>query len=413
MKIPFFLFCWVPLLGVTTALAQPSIPEPFTQAMNQVKDALTYQSDDGLFYAHLSGQTELTEYYLDGQPFGLLYSNPSNHYLFAPRQTLNLDAAYGDRLTFFAKFRWDDGFDPNYQDNDVRVDEIYTRAVLVTGQLDFQVGKFATVFGSYVSRHDSWDNPFITAPLPYDQVTSVLDGFVMPDAASFASLRNAPDNLNTWVPVIWGPSYTPSAAFFGTWGSWDLAAQASTQALSSRPETWNEMQFSRPTFTTRLGWRPDAMWALGISGSVGPYLNPEAESSLPAGTNLRDFDQIVFGADAAWSWHAWQVSGEFIFNRFQVPIAGNADVFSWYVETKYQITPHLFAAARWNQQVYNQINTTTGPQNWDNDEMRLDLGLGYKWSANILTKLQYSWQHQQASFQNGQQLIGMQLVLRF
>ena len=413
MKTPNRLFLWIWLLGLPAAHAQLSVPEPITDALNRVKDTLTYQSDNGMVFAHVGGQIDLTEYYLDGQPYGLLYSNPSSHFLFAPRLTVNLDAAYGDRLTFFAKFRWDDGFDATYLNNDARLDEIYARTVLVPGHLDFQVGKFATVFGSYVNRHDSWDNPLINAPLPYEQVTSALDTFVSPTAADFAAIRNQPDDSTTWVPVIWGPSYTPSAAFFGTVGDWDLAAQASSQALSSRPENWNTFQFSRPTFTSRLGWRPDAAWSLGVSGSFGPYLGVEARPFLPPGKSLSDYDQIVFGADAAWSWHDWQVSGEFIYNRFQVPLAGNADTFAWYLETKYQISTQLFVAARWNQEVFNQINTATGPQNWDNDKMRFDLGLGYKWSANFLTKIQYSWQHQVTSFQNASQMIGAQLVFRF
>ena len=45
--------------------------------------------------------------------------------------------------------------------------------------------------------------------------------------------------------------------------------------------------------------------------------------------------------------------------------------------------------------------------------MRLDLALGYAWDEHVLTKLQYSWQHQETSFQNGQQLVAAQLVVRF
>jgi len=401
------------LLAFMDVGAQPTAPELLTQTLDQVKEALTYQNDDGKFYVHLSGETDLTEYYLDGQPWGLIYSSPNSHYLFAPRLTLDLDAAYGDQLTFFAKFRWDDGFDPNERYNQVRVDEIYARAALVPGKLDIQAGVFATVFGSYISRHDNWDNPFINAPLPYDQTTSVVDGTQYPSAAAFAITRNQLDDPETWVPVIWGPSYTPSMAIFSTLGKWDLAAQASTEALSSRPESWNKIQLTRPTFTGRVGWRPDMAWSLGVSGSVGPYMNNAAAGTLPSGKTVGDYDQITVGGDASWSWHAWQVSGEFIFSRFQVPWAGNADTFSWYLETKYQITPQLYAAARWNQQVYNQVNTASGPQNWDNDEMRVDLGLGYKWSRNVLTKIQYSWQHQQTSFQNGRQLVALQFILRF
>jgi hypothetical protein len=404
------------LLAATAPVAmhaQIVLPDAVNDTFRKIDNALTYESPDGQFYTRLSGQVDLTEYYLDGQPYGLTFSNPSNNFLFAPRLTLNLESAYGDRLLFFAKFRWDDGFNPNYDYNSARLDEIFLRLAVLPGHLDLQAGKFATVFGSWSSHHDSWDDAFITAPLPYDQVTSVLDGFVLPNGAAFASLRNAPDNNYTWVPVIWGPSYLPGIAAYGTYDKFDLAVSGTSQSLSARPDYWNNLTFNRPSFTGRFGWRPDAAWNLGVSGSVGPYLDSSAAAFLPAGASLSDFDQITTGGDASWSWHAWQVSGEFIFSRFQVPNVGNADTFSWYVQTQYQLTSQLAAAVRWNQQVYNQVNTATGPQDWDNNQVRLDVALNYKWNDYILTKLEYSWQHQDASFQNGQQLVALQLIVRF
>lgn len=395
------------------ARAQIVLPETITDSLDRVDDALTYQSPDGKFYAHFSGQVDLTGYYFDGQPFGIIFSNPQNNFLFSPRLTLNLNAAYANRLFFYAKLRWDNGIDPGYLDNSVRLDEIFLRAAVIPSHLDLQVGKFATVFGSWASHHDSWNDPFITGPLPYDQVTSVLDGFVLPSAAAFATLRNVPDNLETWVPVIWGPVYLPGAAAFVTYGDYDLAVSGTTQSLSSRPDYWSTLTFNRPSFNGRVGWRPDAAWNLGVSGSIGPYLSAQAAQFLPPGVSLGGFDQISTGGDAAWSYRAWQVSGEFIFSRFQVPNVGNADTFSWYIQTRYQLTAQLDAAVRWNQQVYNQVNTATGPQNWDNNEMRADFALDYKWDNHVLTKLQYSWQHQSASFQNGKQLLALELTVRF
>jgi hypothetical protein len=403
----------VGFLFAATARAQLTMPVEVTHAFDQVNHALTYESPDGKIYAHLGGEVDLTEYYLDGQPFGIIFSNPSSHFLTAPRLTLNFNAAYGDRLLFFAKFRWDNGIDPGYESNSARLDEIFLRVAVVPQHFDVQAGKFATVFGAWSGRHGAWENPFVTAPLPYDQVTSVVNGFAFPSASAFAALRNKPDNLNNWVSVIWGPAYQPGVAGFATWGNFDLALSGTTQALSAPPDDWNELYFGRPSFTGRLGWRPSPAWNLGISGSVGPYLESSAASFLPLGTSLGDFDQITVGGDAWWGWHNWEVLGEFIFSRFQVPNAGNADTFSWYLQAKYQITAQLFVAARWNQQVYNQVETATGPQNWDNDEMRLDLALGYAWDEHVLTKLQYSWQHQETSFQNGQQLVAAQLVVRF
>jgi hypothetical protein len=39
--------------------------------------------------------------------------------------------------------------------------------------------------------------------------------------------------------------------------------------------------------------------------------------------------------------------------RFEVPNVGNADL-SYYLEAKYKITPQLFVALRWNQQLYGE-----------------------------------------------------------
>ncbi len=393
--------------------AQVTLPAPVTAALDRADDALTYESSDGKFFAHVTGETDITGYYLDGQPFGLIYSNPNDHFLLSPRLTLNLDATYGDRLMFFAKFRWDDGIDPGFVNDSARLDEMFVRATIVPQHLDLQVGKFYTVFGSWAGRHGAWDCPFITAPLVYDQVTSVLDAFSPANGAAFAGLRNSPDNNYAWAPVVWGPDYLPGAAAFATWGRVDLAVSGTTQALSARPTTWSDLNFSRPSFNGRLGWRVNEAWSLGVSGSLGPFLLSHAAASLPPGTTLSQYDQITVGGDASWAWHEWQVTGEFIFSRFEVPNVGNADTFSWYLETKYKITPQLFAAVRWNQQVYNQVQTPGGPQNWDNDEMRVDLALGYKWDTHVLTKIQYSWQHQETSFQNGQQMIAVQLVVKF
>jgi hypothetical protein len=393
--------------------AQLLLPSAITASLDKVDSALTCQSSDGQFFARLYGQTDFTGYYLDGHPYGLINSNPSNNFFFAPRLTLNLAAAYSDRVLFFTKFRWDNGYTPGYESDSTRLDEIFLRVALVPKHLDLQAGKFATVFGSWASHHESWDDPFITPPLVYDQVTSVLDGYIPPNASFFASLRNAPDNLNTWVPVVWGAEYLPGVAAFATVGKFDLALSGTTQALSSRPEYWNSLTFNRPSFNGRLGWHPSAAWDLGVSGSVGPYLSSGAAAFLSPGQSLGGFDQISVGGDAAWSWHAWQVSGEFIYSRFEIPNVGNADTFSWYIQSRYQITSQLDAAVRWNQQVYNQVNTTSGPQNWDNNEVRADFALDYKWDTHVLTKLEYSWQHQNASFQNGRQLLAIELTIRF
>ena len=42
--------------------------------------------------------------------------------------------------------------------------------LMMTRGLNVQAGKFATVVGNWIERYDSWNNPFITAPLPYENM---------------------------------------------------------------------------------------------------------------------------------------------------------------------------------------------------------------------------------------------------
>src|SRR5437762_7219637 len=51
-------------------------------------------------------------------------------------------------------------------------------------------------------------------------------------------------------------------------------------SLSSRPESWyiTENDFENPTFSGRVGFRPNEAWNLGFSASEGPYFRREARS---------------------------------------------------------------------------------------------------------------------------------------
>jgi len=69
--------------------------------------------------------------------------------------------------------------------------------------------------------------------------------------------------------------------------------------------------------------------------------------------------------------------------RFEVPNVGNADLLSYYLEAKYKITPQLFVAARWNQQLYGTVPYNGKSTRWGNDAWRVDAALGYRFSAYL------------------------------
>src|SRR5919204_1632354 len=103
--------------------------------------------------------------------------------------------------------------------------------------ITLQIGKFATVVGNWVPRHLSWDNPFINAPLPYENITAVSDKGAPASARDF--VERFEREKYEFVPVIWGPSYASGISVSGRLGKFDYAAEMKNASLSSRPESWS------------------------------------------------------------------------------------------------------------------------------------------------------------------------------
>jgi hypothetical protein len=383
-------------------------------AFDRLDNMLTMSAFQDDLRARLSGTLDL-EFYNFQQPApGLIESSSDN--LFNPRLTLFLDAQLGSQGYFFAQARVDRGFDPSDHGAEVRLDEYALRITpWQDGRFTVQAGKFATVVGNWVPRHLSWDNPFINAPLVYENVTAIQDKYAPYSAAYFiyAPYYSGKYRFN---PVIWGPSYATGISASGQLGRFDYAVEMKNASLSSRPESWSitENGFQNPTFSGRLGYRPNEAWNFGLSASEGTYFRPEAEPTLPTGTGIDDFREFVLGQDASFAWHHLQVWTEFYEARFQVPNVGNADTFAYYVEVKYKFTPQLFGAVRWNQQLFSTINNGFGAQeHWSPDLERIDIAATYRFTTHTQLKFQYSFQHETSPPGQDNHLLATQFTLRF
>ena len=119
----------------------------------------------------LSGEVDLETFLSEQPPPGLNFSD--DDVFFNPRLTLFADLHFGSHLAGFVQARLDRGFDPgSREDGDIRLDEYsLTWTPLDSPLINVRAGKFATVFGNWVPRHLAWDNPFITAPVPYSAST--------------------------------------------------------------------------------------------------------------------------------------------------------------------------------------------------------------------------------------------------
>jgi len=381
---------------------------------DRVDNALTVSLFQDNLRVRLSGTLDLEFYNFEQPAPGLIDSRTDN--LFNPRLTLCLDAQLGPQIYFFAQTRVDRGFDPTDHGADIRLDEY---AVRITpwqdGRFSLQVGKFATVVGNWVPRHLSWDNPFINAPLVYENVTAIQDKYA-PYSPLFFVYGPFYYPKYSFNPVIWGPSYANGISMSGELGQFDYAIEMKNASLSSRPESWliTENGFENPTFSGRIGFRPNEAWNFGFSASEGPYFRREAEPTLPPGRDIDDYREFVLGQDASFAWHHLQVWAEFYEARFEVPRVGNADTFAYYIEAKYKFTPQFFGALRWNQQLFGTVSDGYGHNvHWSADLGRIDVAITYRFTPHAQLKLQYDFQHETTGPGDNNHLFAAQFTVRF
>src|SRR6266516_156906 len=140
--------------------------------LDQLDHTLPLSAFHNNLRVRLSGTVDL-EFYNFQQPAPVLIDSEIDN-LFNPRLTLFLDAQLGPQIYFFAQSRLDRGFDPSNHGAEVRLDEYALRVTpWEDGRLTVQIGKFATVVGNWVPRHLSWENPFINAPLVYENIPHI------------------------------------------------------------------------------------------------------------------------------------------------------------------------------------------------------------------------------------------------
>ena len=259
-------------------------------ALDRLDSTLTIGAFQNNVRARLSGTLDLELYHFELPPPGLINSGIDT--LFNPRLTLFLDSQIGSQIYFFVQSRLDRGFDPHDGGAQIRLDEYAVRFTpWADGRLTVQLGKFATVVGNWVPRHLSWDNPFINAPLIYENVTAIRDQNGRLPIDFQRELLTEKYEFN---PVIWGPNYASGISVSGQLGKFDYAAEMKNSSLSSRPASWHVTQigFSNPTFSARAGFRPSEAWNLGLSASEGVLFSTRSRTNFAAQPRYRRLPRV-------------------------------------------------------------------------------------------------------------------------
>ena len=408
------------LLGLTAALALPLLAvEDF---FDRLEETLTTSALDAAIRARVSGTLDFEAYRFQTPAPALI--DVTGSALFAPRLVAFLDAQLGAHVYLFAQTRVDRGFDPANGGLRARVDEYALRFTPWSKlRLHFQTGKFATIVGNWVPRHDAWTNPFISAPLPYENLTGVWDYDIVHSSNQLLQWSHVRAGLSAAVtaiekqrrlPIIWGPSYALGAAAFGSFGKYSYAVELKNADLSSRPTEWSDgssARWAHPTASARFGFRPNEMWSLGWSASTGSYLRDYVTPAIGHGRG--DYRESVLASDVGFGWHHWQMWTEVFATRFAIPNVGHADTLAYYTEIKYKFTPQLAGAIRWNQQLFGTVPDRGSTARWGRDTWRLDLAPGYRFTPYTQLKLQYTLTHEAGAVHDLAHEIALQVTLRF
>ena len=380
---------------------------------DRLDDSLTFSVFDDAVRARLSGLLDIEYYHFTHPTPALIEASGSD--LLNPRLTLFFDSQIGPHFYVFVQSRLDRGFDPSSNGAQIRLDEYAIRCTpWDDGSMSLQVGKFASVIGNWGARHQSWDNPFISAPLLYENITALSDIETPTSASDFVSGDLA--KSYEYNPIIWGPGYSTGISLAGKLGRFDYAAEIKNSAPMARPTAWDARDggFSHSTVNARLGYRPNAMWNFGFSASEGEYLLPEAVPSLPRGKHIGDYCERLLGQDISFAWHHWQLWAECYEAHIDVPRGGGAETIGYYIEAKYKFTPQLFGALRWNQQLFGDVPDGTGGRAaWGHDLVRIDTAVGYRFTPNTQVKFEYNLQRQQDGSHEVEHLLAVQFTVRF
>jgi class 3 adenylate cyclase len=383
----FLGLCWL----CTAVVPAPTAAQGALPTLADL--GLRYQSPSGRFQIDLSGRLDIEGYFPQEDPPWVI---PSTDPFVAGRLRLFTDVFAGERLYALVEIRGDRGERPQDGPVQARVEQAFIRVALpLPARLQLQVGKFASPVGSYPERHHTPGDPLIRPPILYDHHT-VIDVRSVPAAKlGFFDWKNDPIRRPAGTPVIWGVPYPWGAALAGGVGKLDLRVALTSTAPSSPPETWdfNDVDFDRPSIVFAAGYPVVPELRLNGYYSRGPFLQELRAGTLPAGTELSDFLQTVWGGEAVFARGPATLRAEAFTNQWELPnIPDDVRDLSYSVEAAYKLTAGLFAAARFGEIRFNELSELPGvrpAEDWDHDIRRIQLGAGYRFLRNTEFRVEY------------------------
>jgi len=266
-------------------------------------------------------------------------------------------------------------------------------------ELYFEVGKIPVHTGTWGPRTYSNRNPLVGIPLAY-YYKSTLHATMMPrdlddllsrrgtgqQGVFYTNLDGSPRGEKyASLPMMYDNCWDYGAFVLGSSHRFDYALGA-TLGAPGAPVNGPDTN-SGVSVHAKVGMAPVTGLALHLSFAHGAYLSRDVEPYIPAGARIEDYAQTLWGASAAWGWRHLSLRGEAFANRFDTPLrADGLGHTSYYLEGSYVFLPGWYAAMRYDAMRFERVEGSSGPVTWDENLQRVEAGVGYHATRELLVK---------------------------
>jgi hypothetical protein len=306
------------------------------------------------------------------------------------RLGVTADVRITDRVSFLTEIRSENGDAVTPYALYVRVRPWRNRGIYI------QAGRIPPTFGAFSRRDYGSGNPLIGYPLAYQYLTAVR-----PDAVPATT-----DDVIRMRGRGWRPNYPIGSLTVApglpliTAFRWDTGVQvqaaagplllsaAVTNGTVSDPHTRDNNDGKQ--ISGRVQWQPNAGLKVGGSAARGAYVADAALATVTLINTAGGSAQQAVGLDAEYSRDYWEVRGEAIWNRWQVPtLSQRLDASSVFVEGRYKVVPGMFVAGRVDRLTFSRLQSGARNLTWDAPVTRVEAGAGYYLRRNLLAKIAY------------------------
>ena len=358
----------------------------------------------------LSGRLDLEGYFPGEDPTYLVDTTDP---FFTPRLRVFGDLFVGESWYATTELRVDGGAAEQSNKLQARMEQAFVRYAPLEA-LALQVGKFASPFGSYPSRHHTDGDWFIRPPLMYEYRTVVNYGAIPADADEWVTWKDDPERRTGGAPPVWAAPYQWGGMAFGALRnlSWRVAYMNS--APTAGPSQWDELDTERGSIVAALGYRFAPWVRAEVSYGQGPFISRGIEEDEnPTSHGLTWFEQQIFGGELLFELQHTQLRAEAFHNTWAY-VADDAIDIDWSVEARQELFQDWFVAGRVGQMRFSDIELVGGEEEpWDYNVQREQIAAGYRLASNAEIRAEYLAQQTDSPEDPDDDLISVQLWWAF